>query len=103
MNANFKPEGYSTVSPYLIVNEAARTIEFLEKVFDAVRLRRFRGNDGKLIHAEVLIDDTVIMLADQAPGWPPVPSHVHIYVSDTDAAYQRALNAGATSIQVPVK
>jgi uncharacterized glyoxalase superfamily protein PhnB len=103
MSSSHKPEGYTTVAPYLIVDGAQKTVEFLARVFAAKELRRFAGPDGKLMHAEVRIDDTVVMLADGAPGWPPIPSHVHIYVPDVDATYKRALEAGATSVQAPVK
>lgn len=103
MSATHKPDGYTSVSPYLIVDGAERTIDFLVRVFGAVELRRFPDDRGRLIHAEVRIDDTVLMLADSAEGWPPVPAHVHIYVHDVDAVYQRALAAGATSAQEPVK
>jgi PhnB protein len=61
------------------------------------------SDDHKLMHAEVRIGDTVLMLADSADGWPSIPAHVHIYVSDVDAVYQRALAAGATSVQEPQK
>ena len=98
-----KPDGYTTVSPYLIVDGASRTIEFLRHVFGADELRRFSDPAGKVMHAEVRIDDTVVMLGDGADGWPPVPSHVHVYVPDVDATYTRALEAGATSVQAPVK
>ncbi len=101
--ASFKPEGYNSVSPYLIVDGAAGTIEFLRKVFDAVEIRRFPDPTGKIMHAEVRIDDTVVMIADGVEGWPPVPTHVHVYVRDVDATYKRALAAGATSVQEPVK
>ena len=99
----FKPAGYSTVSPYLIVDGASRTIQFLVSVFDAVELRRFADEHGTLRHAEVRIDDTVVMLADCTDGWPPVPSHVHVYVADVDASYRQALAAGAISVQEPVQ
>jgi PhnB protein len=99
-----KPANYSTVSPYLIVNGADATIKFLKQVFGAVELRRFPDDSGKVMHAEVRIDDTVIMLADPVPpDWPALPSHVHIYVKDVDAIYRRALEAGAVSVQEPVK
>jgi PhnB protein len=98
-----KPKGYNTVSPYLIVNGASDTIDFLKRVFGAVELRRFPDDAGRIMHAEVRIDDTVLMLADSAPDWPPVPSYVHVYVADVDAAYKRALEAGAASVQEPVK
>lgn len=103
MSRSYKPDGYSTVSPYLIVDGASRTIEFLVRVFDAVELRRFPDQAGKLMHAEVRIDDTVVMIADAGDGCPPVPSQVHVYVNDVDATYRRALEAGATSVQEPVK
>ncbi len=101
--ASFKPEGYNSVSPYLIVDGAAGAIEFLRKVFDAVEIRRFPDPTGKIMHAEVRIDDTVLMIADGVEGWRPVPTHVHVYVRDVDATYKRALAAGATSVQEPVK
>jgi uncharacterized glyoxalase superfamily protein PhnB len=100
---SYKPETYTSVAPYLIVDGASRTIDFLARAFDAVELRRFPDAEGRLRHAEVRIDDTVVMLADGVEGWPPVPSYVHVYVRDVDATYRRALDAGATSVQEPVK
>ena len=98
-----KPDDYSTVSPYLIVHGAEGTIEFLVHVFGAVELRRFPAPDGRVAHAEVRIDDTVVMLADDVEGWPPAPSNVHVYVPDVDATYRRALERGATSVQEPMQ
>ncbi len=98
-----KPEGYTSVSPYLIVDGAERTIDFLRRVLDATEIRRFPDPSGKIVHAEVRVDDTVVMIADGNAGWPPVPSHVHVYVKDVDAVYRRALEAGADSVQAPVK
>jgi uncharacterized glyoxalase superfamily protein PhnB len=103
VNLSYKPAGYTTVSPYLIVNGAGRTIEFLARVFNALELRRFPGPDGKIMHAEVRMDDSILMIADGVEGWPAVPSHVHVYVADVDETYRRALAAGATSVQEPVK
>jgi PhnB protein len=103
MSIPHKPEGYPSVSPYLIVNGADGTIRFMKTVFDAVELRRFPDEQGKLMHAEVRIDDSVVMLGDAAPEWPDMTAHVHVYVRDVDATYRRALAAGATSVQEPVK
>jgi PhnB protein len=103
MHGTHKPAGYTTVSPYLIVNGAAGTIDFLTQVLGAVELRRFPAEDGKVMHAEVRIDDTVVMVADGAEGWPPLSSHVHVYVADVDDTYRRALAAGAESVQEPVQ
>jgi PhnB protein len=101
MSDPHKPEGYTTVSPYLVVDGAARTLEFLAKVFGAEELRRFTDDEGGVLHAEVRIDDTVLMLADGTRDWPPVPSYVHVYVPDVDTTHARALEAGATSVQEP--
>jgi uncharacterized glyoxalase superfamily protein PhnB len=98
---SYKPQDYPTVSPYLIVDGAERTIDFLVEVFGAAPLRRFPAEDGKLMHAEVRVGDSVVMLGDSAEGWPPLPAHVHVYVPDVDAAFQRALEAGATAVQAP--
>lgn len=100
---SWKPGGYTTVSPYLIVDGAKAAIDFLVEVFDAVELRRFPDEDGGIVHAEVRIDDTVVMLADGVEGWPPIASHVHVYVEDVEDTWRRALEAGAESVQEPVK
>lgn len=103
MTVSFKPEGYTSLAPYLVVDGAERTIVFLEKVFGARRLRRHDMPDGRIGHAEVRIDDTVLMLADGMDGWPPVPAHVHVYVKDVDATFRAAIEAGAESVQEPVQ
>ncbi len=103
MTSSHKPQGYTTVAPYLIVDGAGATIDFLARVFDAVEIRRFPNAAGKINHAEVRIDDSVVMLADGGEGWPAMTSHVHVYVPDVDATYRRALQAGAKSVQEPVK
>ncbi len=103
MTESYKPEGYTSVAPYLIVENAARTIEFLRRTFGATEIQRIHDKRGGIMHAEVRIDDTVVMLADKAPDWPAVEAHVHVYVPDVDAAYRRAIEAGAVPVQEPVK
>ena len=96
-----KPSGYSTVSPYLIVAGAQRVVDFLRQTFDGQELRRFERPDGSVMHTEVRIGDSVVMLADAAEGGPAAPAHLHVYVEDVDATYRRALEAGAEPIQAP--
>ena len=103
MPATFKPATYSTVSPYLILAGAEGTIRFLTAVFGAEEIRRFTDDAGGIVHAEVRIDDTVLMLADSNEGWPPIGAHVHVYVADVDDTHRRAVAAGAESVQEPVK
>jgi uncharacterized glyoxalase superfamily protein PhnB len=95
------PKGYSTVSPYLVVAGAQAVIDFLKQAFDATELRRFDTADGEIIHAEVQIGNTVIMLGDAGEEWPAFPSWLYVYVEDVDATYQRALAAGGVSVQKP--
>lgn len=67
-------------------------------------LRNIPGEDGRVRHAEVRIDDTVVMITDGVPpDWPSQPTHVHVYVRDVDLTYRRALRAGAVSVQEPVQ
>lgn len=100
---NFKPDGYNSASPYLIVKKADATIDFLCQAFNGQPLRRLNREDGSVMHAEVQIDDSVIMLGEAIENWPAVNSHVHIYVSDVDVTYQKALAAGGTTIMEPAQ
>jgi uncharacterized glyoxalase superfamily protein PhnB len=101
----FKPAAYNSASPYLVVTDAAATIRFLVTIFGAVELRRIPDPaSGRLMHAEVRLDDTVIMLGDCVEGvWPAVAAHVHVYVPDVNATYAKALQNGATAVQAPVQ
>jgi PhnB protein len=95
------PDGYQAVIPYLIVDGAERLIEFLKLVFEAKELVRMAGPDGKIGHTEVRIGDCVVMLSDARDEWKPMPAMIYVYTEDVDAAYQRALQAGATSVREP--
>ena len=101
MTASFKPDGYPAVSPYLIAAGAQRVIDFLKQTFGATELRRYAMPDGSIMHVEVRIGDSVVMLGDAGDNWPAVPSHLHVYVEDVDATYRRALAAGGVAVQAP--
>jgi len=101
MAASYKPERYSTVSPYLIAAGAQAVIDFLKKAFGARELRRYDMPDGSIMHAEVRIGDTVVMIGDAGEHWPAVPAHLHVYVDSVDETYRRALDAGGVSVQPP--
>lgn len=103
MTQSYKPSGHSTVSPYLIVDGVAATIEFLEHVFGAQEISRSAGPEDTINHAEVRLDETVLMLSDGVEEWPAIPAHIHIYVSDVEQVYRRALEAGAKSVQEPMQ
>lgn len=99
----FKPDNYTSLAPYLIVNGAQGTIDFLVEVFAAAPLRMLHNDDGKIAHGEVRIDDTVLMLCDAVEGWPAIPANVHVYVADVDRTFAKAIAAGATSVQEPMQ
>ena len=97
------PEGYHTVTPALIVRDAAAAIDFYRRAFDAVEIDRMAGPDGSIMHAEIRIGDSRIMLGEENEQWgtrSPLltngnPGSLHIYVPDADAAYDRAIKEGA--------
>ncbi len=93
----YKPEGYTSLAPYLIVRDAERTLDFVAHVFGAERLRVIpcEGKSG-IMHAEARIDDTVLMMGE-APEGPD--TNVHVYVPDAQACFQRALEQGAQTVQ----
>ena len=95
------PEGYHSVTPYLVVEGVSALIDFLKQAFDATEIERMSRPDGTIQHAEVRIGDSVIMMAEPTSPWKPMPTMLYIYVDDTDSTYQRALKAGATSVQEP--
>ena len=98
------PEGYHSVTPYLIIGGAAKAIDFYKKAFGATELMCFPTPDGKVGHAEIKIGDSAVMLADEYPemGYkgPPAlggsPVSIMLYVEDVDSIFKRAVAAGAT-------
>lgn len=101
MPVNPIPDGYHTVTPVLTVHGAAKLIEFLKQAFDAKEVYRFLGPKDIVMHAEVKIGDSMVMLGEATDEWKPMPATVALYVEDADAWYKRALRAGATSVREP--
>ncbi len=99
----WKPVSYPSISPYLICRNAEEVITFLEAAFDGILLRRFDRPDGALMHAEVRIDDSVVMIGGGATEAVSAPAHVHLYVQDAQASFARAIEAGATVVQAPAR
>ena len=94
---SFKPSGYPSVSPYLIVRDAQKTLAFVEVVFGAERLRVIPSADGKgIMHAEARVGDSVVMMGEQPEG---TDCNVHVYVSNVEAAFDRAKKAGGNVAQ----
>jgi PhnB protein len=109
MPVNPIPDGYHSVTPYLIIRGAAEAIEFYKKGFGATELFRMAAPDGKIGHAEIQVGDSRIMLADEYPdmgyqgpetiGGSPVS--LMIYLEDVDTVFNRAVDAGAIVKEAP--
>ena len=96
------PEGYHTVTPYILVQGADKLIDFIKKAFDAKETERYSMSDGSIGHAEVRIGDSVLMVSDaQGEEYKPMAAGIHLYVEDCDVTYKHALEAGATSVSEP--
>lgn len=101
------PDGYHTATPYLIVNDGAKAIEFYKKAFGASELMRMLGPDGRVGHAEIKIGDSPIMLADEFPdmGFKSPKTlggcaiSLMLYLPDVDARVKQAIAAGATIVR----
>jgi PhnB protein len=102
------PDGYRTITPHIMVKGAAAAMEFYAKAFGAEELTRMPGPGGLLMHAEIRIGDSVVMLSDEMEGGGKSPltlgglhSTLMLYTADVDAAFKRAVDAGAT-VESPV-
>lgn len=97
----FKPEGYNSLSPYVVADDAQKFIDLLKDIFQARELRRFNTPEGKVMHAEVQIDDSVLMIADSTEQWPANKNMLHVYVADAKKTYDLALKNGCEGLEVP--
>ncbi|MGZ8162716.1 MAG: VOC family protein [Methylobacter sp.] len=106
----FIPEGYHTATPYLVITNAAKAIEFYKQAFGATELMRLEGPGDKIVHAEIRIGDSSIILADEYPDFNALSPQtiggsavsIMLYVEDVDTVVDRAVAAGASLI-MPVK
>jgi PhnB protein len=89
------PEGYRTVTPYLIVTRAPEVIDFMKRAFGAQLLFQMANPDGSIGHSELRVGDSMIMLSSGREQWKPMPTMIHLYVEDCDAVFAKAVEAGA--------
>lgn len=97
-----RPEGFHSITPYLQVEGAARLIDFVKEAFGAEEILKVPLPDATIMHAQVRIGDSMLEMADAGGEFKPTPTAIHLYVTDADAVYKRALDAGASSISEPV-
>jgi len=107
MNVLPIPEGYHTLTPSLTVRGGAKAIDFYKNAFGAKEIYRLAGEDGKVMHAEIQIGDSRLMLADESPEWGNLApeegkgASYMLYVQDCDAIFKQAVAAGATADSEP--
>ena len=104
------PEGYHNVTPYLFVRSAASAIEFYKSIFAATEIMRMAGPNGKIMHAELKIGDSIVMLADENPQTGVMSPQtiggfsvgLHVYIENVDAVIKKAVESGAKLLR-PIK
>lgn len=95
------PSGYSTVTPYLLVADGQQMVDFVEAGLGGTLRFASRMPDGSIAHAEVQIGSSLVMLGQVRGDHPPMPTMLYVYVEDCDAAYDRAVAAGAEPMMPP--
>lgn len=98
----YKPESYNALSPYLIVDGAQKMTDLLKAIFNATQLRRFDTEDGKIMHTELKLDDSVIMISDSTEAYPANKTMLHMYVPDVFKTFETAIENGCEIIERPV-
>ena len=103
MPVNFRPEGFHTVTPYIMVDGVEKLIAFAVAAFGAETPEVMKSPEGRVMHAQIKIGDSMLMLADaNPPEWSAQPTSFYLYVEDCDAWYNAAIAAGGTSIMPPI-
>lgn len=95
------PDTYRTVTPYFVVPDADQELSFLKAAFGATEVSCHRQPDGSVMHAEMRIGDSLVMIGQANATWPALTAAIYLWVDDVDATYAAALAAGATSQSAP--
>lgn len=96
------PDGFHSVTSYLLVEDAAGQIDFLKRAFGAEEIECHKTPDGSIMHAQVKIGDSIVMMGEPRGEFKAMPCMIYLYVNDADATFKRALEAGATSVMEPM-
>jgi PhnB protein len=94
------PEGYTTVTPWIITPDSVKQIEFMEAAFGAKEIpgSRLLDRNGSISHVEVQIGNSIVILFDAGKDWPPTTAFIRVYVESSDDVYQKAIRSGATPV-----
>jgi PhnB protein len=96
------PEGFHTITSYFIVNNGKAFIDFVKNAFGAAEQRISTMPDGRIMHAQLKIGDSIIMMGEATNDWQPMPSVIYMYMQDIDEVYNNAISAGGKSLRQPI-
>ncbi len=99
---HYKPNHYNSLSPYLIVDNAQKLVDLLTILFDAKPMRRYEHDNGKIMHIELMLDDTIIMISDSTENYSANKTMLHIYVPDVFKTFEIAIQNGCEIIERPI-
>ncbi len=95
------PDGYHSLTPYLVVTGTARLVDFMKQAFGATEVHLMKMPNGDVAHGDLVIGDSHVMLGEASGPWPSQPTSIYLYLPDCDAVYAQALAAGGSSVQEP--
>jgi PhnB protein len=99
----FKPSGYNSVSPYLMVSDGKRFIDMMSYIFGAKETRKYYHENGKIMHAEIQLDDSIIMFSEATENYPVYSLWLHVYVPDVFSSFRKAIEYGCEPLQEPTQ
>mgnify|MGYP003609193851 FL=1 len=100
---NFKPENYNSLSPYLLADNVQKLVDLLKIIFNAVELRKYTDENGRIRHIELKIDDTILMLAESLESYPANKTMLHVFVPDVIKTFGIAIQNGCEIIEAPIQ
>jgi PhnB protein len=95
------PEGFHTITPYFIVDNGIKFIDFLKASFDATENHRSVTPEGRIMHAQLKIGDSFVMMGESTGEWKPMPCTIYMYIADVDSVYSKAVKAGGKTLREP--
>lgn len=98
---SYIPEGFTTVTPFIMVKDAQQVVNFVKRAFDAEELSVLRTADGTIQHAQMKIGNGIFLIGDTMGKHEPIPAMIYLYVADCDCHYERGLGAGGESVSEP--
>jgi PhnB protein len=98
---SYMPEGFTTVTPFIMVENAQQVVNFVKRAFDAEEISVLRAEDGTLQHAQIRIGNGIFLIGDTMGEHPAMPATLYLYVADCDCHYERGLGAGGESVSEP--